>query len=432
MKNVLPIKILHIGYYGHHGGSGGAVSMRRLHYDLKKRGVHSKVLCVEGGGFNSNTDFIQIGVPKYQKRIDKTTKKVTLRIGLTGIDGVRVSQIKKNHAFVDAGVINIHRLLGVTSYLGLPSLTRDKPTVLTLCDTWALTGRCYNNIDCERWQTGCGACPYQNVLPLTGTDGSHLEWLLKRWAYNHSNMVVVTKSSWMTEMLKKSILKSFPVYQIPNGIDVQTYKPLDKQSCRKALQIPQGKKVLMFSAVDLDNFIKGGDLLLQALRCLPASLKSEIIVLLVGKHTDHFSSAIGMDTINLGYIAGDAFKALAYSAADLFLCPSRGEVLGNVIIEAMSCGTPVVAFGVGGIPDLVHPNDTGYLAPSTDVKDFSRGIAGLLEDEALRINMSEKCRRLITCEFSEDRCVEKYLRVYKNLLNNESVFNVNGLTTNPV
>ena len=83
----------------------------------------------------------------------------------------------------------------------------------------------------------------------------------------------------------------------------------------------------------------------------------------------------------------------------------------------MACGTPVVAFRVGGIPDFVRPNETGYLADPLDAKDFSRGIVKLIEDESSRIRMSDRCRKVITSEFSIELQVDRYLRLYKQLLN---------------
>jgi glycosyltransferase involved in cell wall biosynthesis len=409
------VKVLQLSYFGKIGGAGGAISMRRLHNGLRKYGIDSKVLCIEGGG--SDNDFIRLDVSRYKKKINNYLRRASLRLGITGLDGVRSSMIKHENVYINSDIINIHRFFGLTSYLGLPSLTKDKPAVLTLCDTWAITGRCYYNLDCERWQYGCGVCPHMDVPPITGVDGSRFEWILKQWSYNHSNMTVVSKCTWMTEMLKQSMLKHFPIYQIPNGIDVEVYKPLDKRTCRSVLQIPTRRNVLMFSAFDLNNYIKGGDLLLQALDYLPASLKSQIIILVMGRNTDKFTNISGIETINLGYVESDADKALAYSAADLFLCPSRAEVFGNVNIESMSCGTPVVAFNIGGIPDFVRPNETGYLADPLDAKDFSRGIVELIEDESLRIGMSDRCRKVITSEFSMELQVDRYLRLYKQLLN---------------
>jgi glycosyltransferase involved in cell wall biosynthesis len=414
MKQTNAIKVLHLSYFGNQGGSGGAVSMRRLHDGMKRSGIDSKVLCIEGGG--SDNDFVRLGISRCEKKIDHYLRKATLWFGITGLDGVRPSLIKKTDVYIDADIINIHRVLGVTSYLGFPQLTKDKPTVLTLCDTWAFTGRCYCILDCSRWQTGCGSCPHRNVLPVTRVDGSHIEWILKKWAYDRSRFTIVTKCDSVTNMLEYSVLKSFPVYKIPNGIDVQTYKPFDKETCRTALKLPGRKNILMFSAVDPNNYIKGADLLRKALELLPTSLKTQTLLLVMGGNTSKIENISGIETINLGYVESDNIKAIAYSAADLFLCPSRGEVLGNVNLESMACGTPVVAFRVGGIPDFVQPEITGYLAKPWDVQEYSRGILELLEDETLRKRMMENCRKVIADNFSLELQVDRYSKLYRQLL----------------
>jgi glycosyltransferase involved in cell wall biosynthesis len=406
--------VLHLSYFGRQGGSGGAVSMRRLHEGLKGNGVQSKVLCITGKGADS--DYFSVDSPERDGRFKRYQKSLARRIGLTGFDGVPSSAIKKHEAYIDADVLNIHRFLGVISYLGLPSLTKDKPSVLTLCDTWALTGRCYNNMDCSRWKTGCGACPYKNIFPVTRRDASRLEWHLKHWAYDHSRLTLVSKSSWMTRMLQHSILKNFDVFQIPNGIDLQTYQCLDKNDSRAFFKIPEKKHVLMFGAVDLRNFIKGGDLLFQAMEKLPGAVKSKIVLIIMGNNSAHVSNIAGIETIELGYLNNAEDKNRAYSAADLFLCPSRGEVLNNAIIEAMASGTPAVAFKVGGIPDLVRPGITGYLAKPWDTHDFCRGIVELLHEPSGRTEMAKQCRQLVVDEFSLDLQITRYRQLYRKLV----------------
>ncbi len=408
------MKILHLTYSGREGGGGGAVSMHRLHTGLRKSGLDSKVLCVTGR--EPDPDYLSINDAEYNGKAVRYRKALAKRLGLTGFDGVRPAAITKHKAFIDADVVQIHRLLGVTPYVALPSLTEKKPTILTLCDTWAITGRCYNNLNCNRWKSGCGVCPNTNVFPIARHDASYLEWHLKRWTYDHSRLTAVSKSTWMTEMLQQSILNKSPIHQIPNGIDIQAYKPLDKIECRSILKISASKYVLMFGALDLGNHIKGADLLLEALKMLPKSIKEECVLITMGKNSSATWDVAGIQTLSLGLLEHDDIKNRAYSAADVFLCPSRGEALGNVIIEAMASGTPVVAFQVGGIPDLVRSKMTGILAKPWDTREFSRGILELLEDDILRNEISQRSRKLIVDEFSLDLQVEKYCRLYNSMI----------------
>jgi glycosyltransferase involved in cell wall biosynthesis len=124
----------------------------------------------------------------------------------------------------------------------------------------------------------------------------------------------------------------------------------------------------------------------------------------------------GFETIHLGYINNERLKNIAFAAADLFLCPSRAEMQGIVILESMASGTPVVAFDIGGIPDMVHHRKTGYLAKAEDTSDFSSGIVEMLEDRQLRERCAMQGRSVIINEFSSESVVERYIRLFSDLI----------------
>ena len=139
------------------------------------------------------------------------------------------------------------------------------------------------------------------------------------------------------------------------GLTPKPIGPLIPHLGRTALGIPPGKKVLMFAAGYLNRQHKGSDLLAKALRGLPPALKSEIVLILLGEGGEALADIFDVPVIPLGFVGGQRFKAVAYSAADLFVLPTRGEGLPNVLLESMACGTPMVSFDVGGVPDLVRP-----------------------------------------------------------------------------
>jgi glycosyltransferase involved in cell wall biosynthesis len=216
------------------------------------------------------------------------------------------------------------------------------------------------------------------------------------------------------------MLNRFPIHHIPNGIDTEAYQPLEAEQCRSLLGIPTGKKVLMFGAQSLKDSRKGGDLLLKALFSLPESLKAETVLLTLGNGGEAISEAAGMQTLNLGYLSSDRVKAIAYCAADLFVFPTRADNLPLVLQESMACGTPMVSFKVGGIPDLVRPGVTGYLATPEDAQDFCNGIVQLLEDEALRDRMSQQCRAIALAEYPLELQAQRYIELYRQAMQNSS------------
>jgi glycosyltransferase involved in cell wall biosynthesis len=212
------------------------------------------------------------------------------------------------------------------------------------------------------------------------------------------------------------MLNRFPTYHIPNGIDTNSYQPLDRLLCKAVLAIPRNKRVLLFGADSLKDQRKGGDLLLKTLQQLPRFLKSETVLLTFGNGGETIASELGMQTINLGYINSDRLKSIAYSAADLFIFPTRADNLPLVLQESMACGTPMVSFDIGGVPDLVRHMVTGYLAKSEDAKDFCKGIVMLLEDDQLRQTMSVNCRAIALAEYSLKLQAKRYIELYKKIL----------------
>jgi glycosyltransferase involved in cell wall biosynthesis len=170
--------------------------------------------------------------------------------------------------------------------------------------------------------------------------------------------------------------------------------------------------------MNLDRLTRrlGGDLIHKALIDLPQSLKSNTILLTLGSGGESIGESIGIPTINLGYVTSDHLKAITYSAADRFIFPTRADNLPLVLQESMACGTPMVSFNIGGVPDLVRPGKTGYLAAPEDITDFRNGIIELLEDQALRHQMAENCRTIALAEYSIRQQTDRYIALYQGLL----------------
>jgi glycosyltransferase involved in cell wall biosynthesis len=228
-------------------------------------------------------------------------------------------------------------------------------------------------------------------------------------------MTVVALSRRLAAQLKESILGHLPICHIPNGVDTEAYHPLDRAMCRDALDLPAHKKVLLFAAGHLNRKNKGGELLLKALRDLPPALKKDVVLLLMGEGGEELGGAPDLDVRPLGYVGGSRLKSIVYSAADLFVLPTAGEGLPNVLLESMACGVPMVSFDVGGVPDLVRPGLTGYLAAPADGQDFRRGLLMLLEDDPGRAAMSQHCRDIAVKEYDTTLEVQRYIDLYRGL-----------------
>lgn len=388
------------------------IAMYRLHLGLKRCGVESRILCgrrtIESGDIQE--------LPRLWK-LDGLLRRITSRLGLNDIHRIGSFRVLQHDFFIGADVIHLHGIhSGTLSYLALPALTTRKPAVFTLHDMWAMTGHCAYSFDCTRWAHGCGRCPYPDTHPAVKRDSTRLEWRLKQWVYSRSTLTLIAPSLWMAGLAKQSLLHRFPIHYIPNGVDTQRYQPHPTDLCRRILGIPLDKSVLLFGAENLQDPRKGSDMLVKALSGLPDSIKSRLVLLTYGLSGTPFRENLGTPLIHFGYVAHDAFKAVLYSAADLYLLPTRADNAPLVLLESMACGTPVVSFNIGGVPELIEHGRTGYLADPENIEDFGRGIAQLLADEALRRSMRDWCRRVVLARFNQDLHIERHLHLYRQVL----------------
>ncbi|MGG6269242.1 glycosyltransferase family 4 protein [Leptolyngbya sp. AN03gr2] len=406
------MKVLQINHSDYANGGGGAIAMYRLHRSLPSVKVESKIL---SGLKTLPTD--ESDTIARNHRIEFRLSRVTSKIGLNNIHCLSSFNIKKHDFYQSADLLNFHILhSGFFSYLAIADLTETKPAVFTLHDMWSFTGHCAYSYDCDRWKTGCGNCPYPSVYPAIQRDNTAWEWKLKDNVYKRSDLTIVAPSRWLVEQAQQSLLSRFEVHHIPYGLDTDVFEPLDPIECRTLLGIPPHKKVLLFGAESLKDRRKGADLLLQALINLPESLKQETVLLTIGGNSEAIDSEVGMPIVSLGHLHHDRLKAIAYSAADLFVFPTRADNLPLMLQESMACGTPMVSFRIGGVPDLVRPGVTGYLAEPEDTVDFANGIVKLLDDDGLREQMQVQCRSIALQEYSLILQAERYAKLYDQIL----------------
>ena len=395
--------------------SGAAIAGYRLHQGLLDQGIDSRLLV---SNVVTNSDRVA-EVPANKGISGKLLRIIAQPTSLNYIHLVGAFKISREEFYKQADLLNFHNLhTGNFNYLSIPTIATSKPAIYTLHDMWSFTGHCAYSYDCDRWKIGCGHCPYPKSYPPIERDSTQIEWKLKNWVYRRSNLTIVTPSRWLMEQAKQSMFSTFPIHYIPYGIDTEAYQPLDPEHCRALLGIPSGKKVLMFGADYLNDTRKGGDLLVKALSNLPISFKAETVLITLGNCSEALSELLGMDVLSLGYVGGDRLKAIAYSAADLFIFPTRADNLPLMLQESMACGTPMVSFKVGGVPDLVRPNITGYLASPEDAQDFCDGIMQLLEDEHLRNQMGKNCRTIALEEYPLHLQAQRYINLYQQVLQN--------------
>ena len=408
------MRVLHIHRGVGHAGGGAGISMQRLHRTLLRLGVDSKILALQDEGAGPDVSRL----PRIETlSLETRLRSITSRLGLNDVHRLGSFQLGRHTFFQNADLVHFHGMhSGTFSYLGLPKVASSKPCLLSLHDAWAFTGHCAHSYDCERWKTGCGDCPSPEEPPAIARDGSRLEWRMKSRAFLKSGIRLISKSAWTTRMAKVSALRHLPLTEIPYGVDTGVYRPRGRARSRELLGLPQDRFVLLVSARDLTNRRHGIDLLVGSLQALPSDLSARCILLVMGRQGVEMVNGAGLPVRDLGYLADGHLKAIAYSAADLYLFPTRADVFGLSSIESQACGTPVVSFRVGGVPDHVRPGETGFLAEPDDVLGFRDGIALLLQNEAARLRMSGTCRSSVLRDYDLSLEATRHADLYESIL----------------
>lgn len=280
-------------------------------------------------------------------------------------------------AVAKADVIYIHWALG--GFLNFNSIKKlaqlNKPIFIFMHDMWAITGGCHHSFTCEKYMTECNNC--QMFQGQKKNDLSRKGFKKKLNIYSKfDNLYFVSPSQWLYNCAKKSFLtKDKPIFHIPNLLDETIFKPFDKNTAKQILNIEPDETVIAFGAVSIDSPYKGWYYLQKALEILKQdnSLQKISILIFGSGYNKQIADAIPFKTKFLGFLDNYSIT-ITYNATDVFIVPSLADNLPTTILECMSCGSPVVGFDVGGIPDMISHKGNGYLAKYKDSEDLAEGI----------------------------------------------------------
>jgi glycosyltransferase involved in cell wall biosynthesis len=336
-------------------------------------------------------------------------------------------------------VFHCHNLHGHYFDLrALPWLGRQVPVVLTLHDAWLLSGHCAHSLDCERWRTGCGRCPYLSIPPSIRRDATAYNWRRKQEIYAKSTFYVTTPSQWLMRKVEQSMLAPAVIEArvIPNAADLSVFRPYDRRQARMALSLPPNTKILLFSANGIrKNEWKDYQTMRAAVALVAERLKGqEVFFIALGE--DAPAERIGQAEICfVPYQKEQGTVARYYQAADVYVHAARSDTFPTTVLEALACGTPVVATAVGGIPEQIKGLDvsdlvfchsdlnryglddaTGILVAAGDARGMACGIERLLQDKPLRLRMGENAVRDAVKRFDIQRQAGDFLRWYQEIL----------------
>lgn len=400
---------------------GAAVAAGRLRDGLLQAGADAQL-------------FVQTPGPRHPATIaPQGAWQRTLARARSGIDALPLRRYPARHApfsvnwlprFMPAwpqhlapDLIHLHWIHAGFMSLGDLAALRA-PLIWTVHDMWALTGGCHYDEECGRHAEGCGRCP---ILHSDEThDLSARRWQAKQRAYAPLDLTVVSPSRWLADGVRRSpLFAGKRVEVIANGIDLDAFKPLDRAFARHALGLPAEGRVLLFGAVNAGTDPrKGHDLLQAAMGRLAERFGPEELVLAVfGSTPARRDTSFGFRTWHFGHLGDELSLALLYAAADVFVAPSRQDNLPNTLVEALACGTPCVAFDIGGMPDLITHGYNGYLATPFDANDLAEGVAWTLStaDDRPR-RLADAARQSARERFDLGTQTRRHLALYRELL----------------
>lgn len=299
----------------------------------------------------------------------------------------------------DTDTIHLHWIAGFLTSRQIRhiALQTGAPIVWTLMDIAPLTGGCHYAYDCQGYTQRCGRCP--QIHSNSSRDISRWSWQRKKRYLGNLPITIVAPTQWVVDRVKESSLfGNNRIVRIPLGIDTEIFRPLDARLAREILRLPQDKKIIFFGAASQSDERKGMPHLIEALGYLAVRLREhspelgqEVVVVMAGRRGPDKAFNSPFPSYQLGYLYDDRSLALAYQAADVFVCPSIEDAGPIMIPEAMMCGTPVVAFDTGGAPDLIKTMKTGYLASRKDSSDLANGIYALLFSSNLLAMRAAAC-----------------------------------------
>lgn len=409
---------------------GSSIACSRLAEALREAGAQPRMVVQEAVGDASRLDVVARTV--WQKKIAKArlaAEKLDIYrndqnkgwnfafgLGSTGLD------ISRRPSIADADLLHLHWINN--GFLSLASVEKlaalGKPLVWTMHDMWPFTGGCFHSYACERYRDSCGKCPA--LKGKKENDLSRKVWrrkmqLFEGWENRKTQTAFISPSAWLADKARESsLLKDFRVEVIPNAINTKLFYPTDRRAARERYKLPQDENLVLFGSFNFNDPNKGFVFLRDALLKLKAAGQlPPTSVVAFGKPTE-LPKVEGIPIRYVGLLKTDAELRDCYSACDVAAIPSLAESFSLVTLEALACATPVLAFGVGGIPDMIDHRANGWIADYKSSDSLAEGLIYLLDGGAPAEQLRERAVAKVEAEFSYPAVARKHLNLYQDLL----------------
>lgn len=414
-----PMRVALLNGFDERGGAARAAL--RLHRGLRAGGVESRLLVQRRFGHEPGVEGPHGGLPGalawLRPRLESIPVRLYPRRGPSLFSGSFLPDGLRSR--IDAfapDVLHVH-------WVGFGFLRPEtlaavaKPTLWTLHDSWAFTGGCHLPGTCVRYRESCGACPA--LGSSAERDLSRRVFERKRRAWRGRAFTVVSPSRWLADAARSSALfHDAEIVVVPNGIDLETFHPIDRDEARRRLGLDPERFVIFFSALEgLSDENKGFSRLQEALERLAArGLADRFLLLVVGLESPRDPPRSAVPIRFAGRLDTEAELALHLAAADALALPSRQENQPNLVVEAMACARPAVAFRTTGLPELVVHRETGYLAEPFRADDLAAGIAWLAERPERAADLGRRARERAESAYAVERMVNDYAALYEAAL----------------
>ncbi|MCT7520530.1 glycosyltransferase family 4 protein [Aliarcobacter cryaerophilus] len=398
---------------------GAARAAYRLHQSLLDNGVYSQMLVQSKTSDNYTvlgaTTKIQKAIGKLRPTIDSFPVKFYKNRTKTLFSPsfLPFSNIVDRINEINPDIVHLHWISG--GMIKIEEIERIKaPIIWSLHDMWAFTGGCHYDEGCRAYEKSCGNCKVLGSNKQNDLSKKIFQRKQKVFA-NKKDITIVGLSKWLNECSKKSSLLKYKNHiNLPNPIDINIFKPFDKEKSRELWNLPKNKKLVLFGAVGATSDPrKGFNELSEALEKIQ---NKDIEFVVFGSSKPENSPNFGFKTHYLGCLHDDISLVTLYSSVDVMIVPSLQENLSNAIMESLSCGTPVIGFDIGGNSDMIEHKLNGYLAKPFESKDLAFGIEWVLNNENYE-KFCIKAREKIVQEFNSKIVSEKYIKLYNKVLN---------------
>ncbi|MFH1727659.1 MAG: glycosyltransferase [Pseudomonadota bacterium] len=302
----------------------------------------------------------------------------------------------------------------------LSSLSKRLPIILNIRDAWLLTGHCAHSFDCEKWVDGCGSCPDLSIYPAIKKDGTAFNWRRKKEIYAQSRLYITTPSEWMMDSVKRSMLVGVDYRIIPNGIDLEIFKPENKIIARQKLNLPLDKKIILFVANGgKGNIWKDYNTIKKTIEYLTNASKIENMLFICLGDKGLINLNIQSVIKNYPFELDPRKVAMYYQAADIYLHASKVESFGKTITEAMACGTAVIASSVAAIPEQIQDSINGFLIQPSDYISMAERTMQLLNNNNLRKRFIQAGMQIVKKKYDINIQISSFLEWYREILENK-------------